>query len=278
VALLRSHGGIEAASPDLTGYPEQDMRPCWAFWNSSRYLIVAADPSLSTPGKFTAELWVYAWGLPSGKVALIDRDWQKPGPYRIVLDPSGLLEVSAAGMTWMKIAPGPHNDPLPLNQWVHLALVCDGKTTRVYANGRKVAEYDCYGKVEGSVNRLHIGRPIDERAVFPGMVREVRISKSVRYTADFTPAWRFEPDADTVLLLHCDEGQGGQHQGLLRPPQRCLLQHVGLVVAAAVAGEPGVSPEQEEHPAGSQIACPETPYWRRHYVPVLAGSRAAGLL
>ena len=29
-----------------------------------------------------------------------------------------------------------------------------------------------------------------------------------RYTADFTPQARFEPDTDTVLLYHLDEGTG----------------------------------------------------------------------
>jgi hypothetical protein len=37
---------------------------------------------------------------------------------------------------------------------------------------------------------------------------EVRISKGVRYDKGFTPAKRFEPDADTLALYHFDEGQG----------------------------------------------------------------------
>ena len=216
--LLRKHGGKEAASPDLNGYPEEDMGPCWAFFNPDSYLIVPGSPSLSPKDSFTVELWVNAWHLPSGTVDVIDRDGDKPGPYRIVLGHDGLLGAGAAGMTWMKIAPGPDNGPLPLNQWVHLALVCDGKTTRIYANGKKVGDYDCYGSITGTANPLRIGAPVDKGAGFLGMVREVRVSKSVRYTEDFKPAWRFSPDADTVLLLHCNEGNGsmlrdssGQH-------------------------------------------------------------------
>ena len=41
-----------------------------------------------------------------------------------------------------------------------------------------------------------------------GYVDEVRISQSVRYTAPFKPERRFEPDADTLALYHCDEGSG----------------------------------------------------------------------
>ena len=41
-----------------------------------------------------------------------------------------------------------------------------------------------------------------------GLIDEVRISKVARYDKDFTPAKRFEPDADTLALYHFDEGQG----------------------------------------------------------------------
>src|ERR1019366_7642082 len=37
---------------------------------------------------------------------------------------------------------------------------------------------------------------------------EVRFSKVARYDKDFTPAKRFEPDADTLALYHFDEGAG----------------------------------------------------------------------
>ncbi len=113
-----------------------------------------------------------------------------------------------AGMTWTKVAPGPDKGPLPLNRWVHLALVCDGRKVRVYADGRKVAGYEVHGNVGQTANPLSIGRPVDPGAHFPGMVREVRISTTARYTDDFQPAWRFEPDRDTVLLLHCNEANG----------------------------------------------------------------------
>jgi hypothetical protein len=43
---------------------------------------------------------------------------------------------------------------------------------------------------------------------FFGTIREVRISNSARYDADFTPAKRLRPDADTLALYHCDEETG----------------------------------------------------------------------
>ena len=41
-------------------------------------------------------------------------------------------------------------------------------------------------------------------------MNEVRISKVARYDKDFTPAQRFEPDADTLALYHFDEGSGDE--------------------------------------------------------------------
>ncbi|MEZ5304876.1 MAG: hypothetical protein R3F11_30135 [Verrucomicrobiales bacterium] len=46
---------------------------------------------------------------------------------------------------------------------------------------------------------------------FPGAINEFRLSKSARYTGDFDPAKRHEPDADTVLLFHFDDTLGDFH-------------------------------------------------------------------
>ena len=45
-----------------------------------------------------------------------------------------------------------------------------------------------------------------------------------RYDTNFSPAERFDPDADTIALYHCDEGQGealtdssgNHHHGLIK--------------------------------------------------------------
>ncbi len=58
------------------------------------------------------------------------------------------------------------------------------------------------------------GIPIGKRAAaavtnfFRGELREIRLSRVVRYPADFAPSQRFRPDADTIALWHCDEGSG----------------------------------------------------------------------
>jgi hypothetical protein len=41
-----------------------------------------------------------------------------------------------------------------------------------------------------------------------GRIAEVRVSNIARYTAPFTPQIRFASDANTMMLLHFDEGSG----------------------------------------------------------------------
>jgi serine/threonine protein kinase/formylglycine-generating enzyme required for sulfatase activity len=43
---------------------------------------------------------------------------------------------------------------------------------------------------------------------FKGFIDEVRVSQTARYSGEFTPSRRFEPDADTLALFHFDEGSG----------------------------------------------------------------------
>ena len=87
----------------------------------------------------------------------------------------------------------------------HVAGVWDGKELRIYVNG--VASPPL------SVNQqLADARPRGAGTIgfgaSEGTIDEVRISKSVRYTGNFQPAQRWEPDADTLALFHFEEGSG----------------------------------------------------------------------
>ena len=101
------------------------------------------------------------------------------------------------------------DEALPVDTWHHVAGVFDGAEVRLYVNGALAA------KAPGSGARTSRGVPLligadttgDGRATSPfdGALDEVRLSTVARYTDAFTPAVRHEADADTHLLLHCDE-------------------------------------------------------------------------
>jgi eukaryotic-like serine/threonine-protein kinase len=60
----------------------------------------------------------------------------------------------------------------------------------------------------GAVPLTHADQPETHASFFVGELDEVRISRGVRYRGAFTVSKRHEPDADTLALYHCDEGQG----------------------------------------------------------------------
>ncbi len=55
---------------------------------------------------------------------------------------------------------------------------------------------------------VHIGGVAYWQGGLGGAIDEVRISNLVRYASAFTPARRFDVDANTVALFHFDEGSG----------------------------------------------------------------------
>lgn len=98
--------------------------------------------------------------------------------------------------------------PIELHRWSHVATVFDGKTVRLFVNGEQVAS-----EVSPRLPRrekgdlFSIGGRGDRQAVL-GEVREIRVSTVARYEVGFKPEVWHESDADTLVLFHCDEGEG----------------------------------------------------------------------
>ncbi len=94
----------------------------------------------------------------------------------------------------------------------HIAAVSDHNEYRVYIDGKLVARQAVPDYFRDTNQRLRIGgteHPLwREYRQFYGLIGEVRISSKVRYTEDFVPSIRHEPDADTLVLYHFDEGDG----------------------------------------------------------------------
>ncbi|MGI9239225.1 MAG: SUMF1/EgtB/PvdO family nonheme iron enzyme, partial [Verrucomicrobiales bacterium] len=105
-----------------------------------------------------------------------------------------------------------------VNELVHVAGVYDGEEVRLYLDGilqgvpTKSSE-----KFRQSNQPFVIGANPERFAPdkkghfikhFWGMIDEVRVSSTARYTADFEPAKRHRADAATMSLYHFDEGSG----------------------------------------------------------------------
>src|SRR5262249_13163794 len=86
----------------------------------------------------------------------------------------------------------------------HVAAVSTGQELLLFVDGQLAVRKDVKSNPPATVRTsLEMGY------AFRGQIDEMRISKVPRYTADFKPTPRFEPDASTLGLYHCDEGQSG---------------------------------------------------------------------
>nr|MBC8357152.1 DUF1583 domain-containing protein [Planctomycetota bacterium] len=103
--------------------------------------------------------------------------------------------------------------PPPRFLRVHLAGTFDGKTLQMFVNGKLTDTRQVTGPFTGSALPMTIGASPsrNERGIdvaFDGLIDQVRISKTVRYKADFTVPTLFEADESTLALYRFDEGKG----------------------------------------------------------------------
>ncbi|MBA4017129.1 MAG: hypothetical protein C0483_08155 [Pirellula sp.] len=99
---------------------------------------------------------------------------------------------------------------------VHVAAVLADGTLKCFVDGKLRLSEPLNGRLlipplvpKIDNDSFQIGQgPEGSPTDFEGIIDELRISRTARYSDDFTPAPRFEPDADTLALYHFDEGTG----------------------------------------------------------------------
>jgi len=92
-----------------------------------------------------------------------------------------------------------------LNTWYHIAVVRSGTTCYIFINGvpQTVTVAKAWSGTTNFAATLEIGRTVSRSVYWAGMISELRISTTARYTAAFTPITsKFSSDAYTKLLLH----------------------------------------------------------------------------
>jgi hypothetical protein len=91
----------------------------------------------------------------------------------------------------------------------HVAGTWDGEKAHLYVDGVRQAFVSTAAPVAPTAT-LRIGCDSDVNT-FEGVIDEVRVSSSVRYTEDGSPpSGPFDEDAETFALFHLDEGEGTQ--------------------------------------------------------------------
>lgn len=162
-------------------------------------------------GPFTVEGWVKPGGI--AKRCGLFAKTQRSGYGVLLYDGVPAFEVHLAGRSRRVRS---KEGALPRDAWAHVAGVFDGRELRLYVNGALCGRQAGSGERTRNDLPLCIGADPDAAgrptSSFDGWIDEVRLSKGARYRGErFVPARRFEPDADTILLLHFDRAVGVFH-------------------------------------------------------------------
>ncbi len=194
--ILRLHppiGTKELPKVDVVVAPAAGQRFALLCDGTSKVTMPSLE--LDASGPFTMEAYV--------------TKTQDTKDLQVPITAKGLLTLSCPDNTWKLAAARPDGHymiqgrSVILREKIHLAGVYDGKTLRLYADGTRV------GETLMDKGPLTPGKwPLILAHGFTGIIGEIRISKVARYRLDFTPALRFQPDADTLALYHFDEGSG----------------------------------------------------------------------
>jgi len=174
---------------------------------SAAHVRVEHEELALPDGPFTLEAWVRADGFQS-RQGLINKTencefglFANDGVPNFVVHLGGNYVDATDAAT--RLAPG---------RWYHLAGVFDGGEVRLYVDGGLVARTPASGARTLRPVPLLVGADVDDagnaNSHFQGLVDELRVSAVARYSGPFTPLERFEPDDDTLLLLHLDAEVG----------------------------------------------------------------------
>lgn len=154
-----------------------------------------AAPAISAQGDFTAEVWVNRSGGSRNAVFShrSSASTAANGWYFSVLEDGSLQLVLGVGS--FQVLSSAASGLVPPGQWVHLAVVKEGGTVRVYADGVQRVSGAISGVLVDGVNAPFVlgaeaASGAQNNRSFLGRMDEFRYSSVARYTTNFTP-----PDA-----------------------------------------------------------------------------------
>jgi WD40 repeat protein len=152
----------------------------------------------------TLEAWA-AVSANHGKCGHLISNYGDPGGICLEVKPSGHwgYAMKRGGDYQSDIAKTP-----AARRRQHVALVYAGDKPLLFVDGRLQQTEKEWDHI-GDYTYANSEQPFVVGSVTSrGWVDEVRFSRGVRYTGDFTPQERFESDEDTLALYHFDEGYG----------------------------------------------------------------------
>ncbi|RLD43300.1 MAG: hypothetical protein DRI86_10240 [Bacteroidetes bacterium] len=188
--------------------------------DDSYYVNDASNKLDQNGGNWTYETWLYIDTYSSGDYDVImDRrtvfswyliDGQGNGEYSIrFVGRDGSDNINASIRN-----DGAGDTEMMFDKWYHVAVSWDGTTARMFVNGKlQDSSTDSDFDLTNSTNAINFACRYwgSYSRYMDGALDEIRFSKSVRYTSNFTKYIyndKFAHDANTVLLYHLDENSG----------------------------------------------------------------------
>jgi hypothetical protein len=182
------------------------------FGEASDTVIAPDSDSLDIDGKeFTMEAWVFPTGPQNANGVDEGIIINKEDSYEMALRAGDqfMFAINAGAWDWFG------GGKPTMNEWHHLAVTYDGTTSQTWIDGEAGPSPTNANTLpivpkDGDASPFQVGRRVCCGNVpFLGIIDEVRISDSVRYTKDFAiPTAEFTPDKNTRLLWHLNEGSG----------------------------------------------------------------------
>ena len=202
-------------------------------------------PGLRTgaTGDATYEAWVYnTSGSQTGAVFGKDNAVANSahltfanGNWQVLFDSSAVAINVAANM--------------PLNAWVHMALVRYNGVWSLYQNGALLAQYTG-GTFGNNSYPFVFANWGGANAPWQGYIDEGRVSNNARYTGPFTPpSAPFVPDANTMGLFHFNDSVGG----FTADSSATAVQQLNTAVSATNSSIPNVLSPQDGTPLAMSV-------------------------
>ena len=158
---------------------------------SSQYLTVADNDAFNFGSDdFTVEVWVYPTTLQQ---CGIYSQWGSGSnrSFKITMTSSGAVAVNGSrnGSTGNHLAIT-SSENLTVNNWHHIAAVCENSTVTLYINGKNTGSDGIGGSLYNSTKNIAIGANIAGVAsnLFAGFIDDLRVTKGIAlYTQNFVP-------------------------------------------------------------------------------------------
>ena len=170
------------------------------------YLQLAITQSLLLRmSSYCIEMWIYPQRNNTNQYIYESVGTTNVGGNTIFMTNTGVLVFYTSGATRIQ-----GTTQVSTNTWHHIAMTRNGNDHRLFLNGvQEAATWTNTGHSNNYLAGHKIGAAYNGTVQFQGYIDEVRVSRVPRYTANFTPpSSAFTNDANTLLLLHFEAGNG----------------------------------------------------------------------